>query len=384
MKPVLFSFILFFLCIQCDKPEIFIPDEKYDIVPENTPFIMGLIEATNDTVHHYPEVVVGYVSEGRFNDEREITSDIPNLFNPSLWTQTVRTFKSFGLSFKGEENAIVRIKGPASNSQENVVILTKKSSGLYGDVNSEIKLRPGEKYTLEIELFDGRKYQKETIIPKSTEIEIPDSIDLNIEFVPYQDGTPREESNPNKFYIFEYPEGNFLTEIQSNADTDRETLLLEDWEDFLFQDRGNYLRLGSMYALTIPSWDNDELRRAWIQDLSKNREKIWESKTQWMRFSFFSKDIGNNWQHMNEIFSSKGILWDEMYDRFIRAFTSRDSTYLFQVSTIEKVGENGEILPKSENDAIGFFAGYFSVYKKTVLIPVRNFDLDSVLSVHGY
>ncbi|XWN37843.1 MAG: hypothetical protein ROO71_02725 [Balneola sp.] len=345
---------------------------------------MGLIEATNDTVHHYPEVVVGYVSEGRFNDEREITSDIPNLFNPSLWTQTVRTFKSFGLSFKGEENAIVRIKGPASNSQENVVILTKKSSGLYGDVNSEIKLRPGEKYTLEIELFDGRKYQKETIIPKSTEIEIPDSIDLNIEFVPYQDGTPREESNPNKFYIFEYPEGNFLTEIQSNADTDRETLLLEDWEDFLFQDRGNYLRLGSMYALTIPSWDNDELRRAWIQDLSKNREKIWESKTQWMRFSFFSKDIGNNWQHMNEIFSSKGILWDEMYDRFIRAFTSRDSTYLFQVSTIEKVGENGEILPKSENDAIGFFAGYFSVYKKTVLIPVRNFDLDSVLSVHGY
>ncbi|MBO6872009.1 MAG: hypothetical protein JJ882_15505, partial [Balneola sp.] len=65
---------------------------------------------------------------------------------------------------------------------------------------------------------------------------------------------------------------------------------------------------------------------------------------------------------------------------FEEALSTRDSTYLFDVSTIEKIDENGKILPKSDNDAIGFFAGYFSLYKKTVLIPVRNFDLDSVLS----
>ena len=48
-----------------------------------------------------------------------------------------------------------------------------------------------------------------------------------------------------------------------------------------------------------------------------------------------------------------------------------------------KAGENGNILPKKDLDAIGFFTGNFSVYKKTVLYPIRNYDIDSVLTANG-
>jgi hypothetical protein len=70
---------------------------------------------------------------------------------------------------------------------------------------------------------------------------------------------------------------------------------------------------------------------------------------------------------------------ERIHDMMVEFSFNPDSTYLKKISTILKRSEDGSILPKEQSDAIGFFAGYFSNYETSVLIPQRSFDVDSVL-----
>ena len=369
----------------CDKiPTNNSEDGVYKIIPDDTPFIAGLLEATNDTVHHYPEIVVGYVNDGNFVPEYKEVKDIKELYNPTLWTQVVRTLQRFELTFEAESEAKVMVTGPLNKVQQKTVVYIHEGNGVYGDVNSELELLAGDEYLLSVELNDGRAYSKITKIINSIEIEVPDTIKIDIVYKPFENGTPREESIEQKYITYKYPKDYTISEIQSNSNNDRDILLLGEKENLLFQDRSNFLRAGSLYGISTSKNTEDTLHKRWVRDLSDPRNNRVTIQKEWMRFSYFGKDMWENFQNLSNWFGMKGIKIEEMYSRFEEALSTRDSTYLFDVSTIEKIDENGEILPKSDNDAIGFFAGYFSLYKKTVLIPVRNFDLDSVLTAHGY
>ncbi|XWN37841.1 MAG: hypothetical protein ROO71_02715 [Balneola sp.] len=382
MKFYLICFLIFaYQLVGCEKTPINNSSDKvYNIIPDRTPFIAGLLEATNDTVHHYPEVVVGYVSDGKFNSDYSEIQNIEELYNPTLWTQVIRTLQRFILIYKGESEAKVMVTGPLNKVQQKKVEYTHEGNGVYGDVSSDLELVAGDEYLLEVILPDGRFYAKKTKLPTSIEWEIPDTTFIKVFYKPYEDGSPREEGKPAAYLNFKLPENIFLTEIQSNSSEDRGILFLEEDEKFLFHDRSEYLREGSFYGISSISNSIDSLRKGWIRDFNNLNGISINREIDRMRISYFNPDLWENFQNLSNWFGMKGVKIEEMYSRFEEALSTRDSTYLFQVSTIEKVGENGEILPKSENDAIGFFAGYFSVYKKTVLIPVRNFDLDSVLS----
>lgn len=155
---------------------------------------------------------------------------------------------------------------------------------------------------------------------------------------------------------------------------------MEPNEDFSFVDRSSFLRLGSLYAISMSANRSDSLRRQWDQDLyDKTKEEVWHSRDIWMRFSFFSSGIGGIFHPMDDIYTVSGEAYDEMFNQFIEAYEARNSSYLLETSTIQKVDDNGEVLPQEETDAIGFFAGYFSIYRTTTLYPIRTFDLDSVL-----
>ncbi|MBO6801633.1 MAG: hypothetical protein JJ892_15290, partial [Balneola sp.] len=114
MKLYFVSFFLIWYQLgACDKiPTNNSEDGVYKIIPDDTPFIAGLLEATNDTVHHYPEIVVGYVSDGNFVPEYKEVKDIQELYNPTLWTQVVRTLQRFELTFEAESEAKVMVTGP--------------------------------------------------------------------------------------------------------------------------------------------------------------------------------------------------------------------------------------------------------------------------------
>ena len=382
MKLYFVSFFLIWYQLgACDKiPTNNSEDGVYKIIPDDTPFIAGLLEATNDTVHHYPEIVVGYVSDGNFVPEYKEVKDIQELYNPTLWTQVVRTLQRFELTFEAESEAKVMVTGPLNKVQQKTVVYIHEGNGVYGDVNSELELLAGEKYLLEVKLPGERGYKKETIIPSETSLQTPDTVRLSVKYTPYHNGDPAESSDPHYFMYFNYPEHTYLTEIQSNNSNDRYQLFLEPDEKFLFEEKGNFLRLGSAYGVNVNGSSKDSIQKGWWRDLGYPWIQDHPIDIDYTRISYFSNGIWDNFQNLDNWFVLIGEEREAQYERFEEALSTRDSTYLFDVSTIEKIDENGKILPKSDNDAIGFFAGYFSLYKKTVLIPVRNFDLDSVLS----
>ena len=88
------------------------------IIPDKTPFITGIIEASNDTVFYYPQVTVGYATDAQFATPYFNVHHIPGLFSPTQWTQVVRTIERFELSYEFEDEAEVWIKGPLSHKNE--------------------------------------------------------------------------------------------------------------------------------------------------------------------------------------------------------------------------------------------------------------------------
>ena len=51
-----------------------------------------------------------------------------------------------------------------------------------------------------------------------------------------------------------------------------------------------------------------------------------------------------------------------------------DPAYAFSISNIQKRGPDGEVLPRSETDAIGVFGGYSARYHKATVRLVRDWD----------
>lgn len=352
-------------------------------VPDHTLFIAGLVEFSPDTSHHYPEVVIGYFSDIRNTQNPDYLFNYPEIYNPTLLTQVVKTSYGFGLGFEPEEEAKVIVRGPIGETDEQRVTFNHETKGVYGDQNSSLALIPNGRYELTVELPGGQTYIANTYIPDAVNITVPDSIGIEVEYRPYGDGTPREKYKIRYPIIYNTPKNSFLTVIQNNSDKDRELLLMEPEENFLYTNRGPYLRTGAAYGVSISNTLQDTLYRSWIQRLDKPKIEIWMQRKNWIRFSFFSSGIGGNFFPLVDKFATDGSFSNKIEEDRLNAAAQNDSTYLFDVSTIRKLGDNGRVLPKDSSDVIGFFGGYFSHYHGTTVYPIRTFDLDSVLSVQG-
>lgn len=378
--------LLLVLSISCGtniQPETPIPK----MVPDRTPYIAGLIEASPDTTHHYPEIVVGYFTDIYTNQNEPyipgLVYENPGIYTPELFRQLNQTSILFGLQFEPEPEAVVTVRGPLGLSNEQKVTFTHEENGIYGDMNYALKRVPGGKYRLRVELPSGDTYGLITQIPEATNIPVPDSISVPVEYSPYNDGTPSEESIKGYDIVFEQPANSYFTITQHNSELDRELLLLEPDEKFAYTDRSNYLRTGIGYSGILTDAVPDTFIRRWSQNLGKPRDKVWMKNHWWMRFSFYDEAIGDMFFPVLDQFTSSEAWLNKLFTPSGDATVQNDSTYLFRVSTIRKVSDDGEFLPKEQSDAIGFFSGYYSRYKQTTLYPIRNFDLDSVLTANG-
>ena len=381
MKTIYYLIVLNYFYLGCNLSNHDL-SETHKIIPDNTPFITGIIEYTNDTTHYYTQVVVGTVSDIRFVDKVQELKNIKGLHNPTQLAQVVFTTKRFGLQFYPEDSARVFVTGPLNDNHKNKVELFPEGNGVYGDKYSILNLEPAKNYQLEVIYQSGKVFQSSTYIPESVEIFIPDSIGLNVHLEHYEDGTPREESSPHYWIPFEYPSNTYITETQQNTSFDRELLFMEPWESFRFSDRGPFLRSGLSYGIWKTGHKTDSVRTGWWLNILDPWFNKSDTKEQWRRFSFYSDGMWRNHQNLDDYIVSVGE-WEEMHLESIEAANQKDSTYLKRVSTIDEIGPDGEILPKDEANVIGFFAGSFAVYKKTVVYPIRSFDIDSVLTAHG-
>src|SRR5699024_6734633 len=160
-------------------------------------------------------------------------------------------------------------------------------------------------------------------------------------------------------------------------------LLLKPDETFKFNDRSNYWREGTYYYLSLTENKRDTVYNPWSQILNKPKSQVWMVSHCWVRYYFYSKGISNIYTPIFVWYTSSNRWQETMFQPREDALVRNDTTYLFDASTIYKVGDEGNVLPKDSIDAIGYFGGVFSLYKRYTMYPIRNFDLDSVLTAHN-
>lgn len=297
------------------------------IIPDKTPFVSGILDFSNDTTHYYPQVVVGYVSDARFIENYRELKNITGLFSPTHLAQIVQTLRRFQLQFYLDSTALVQVTGPLNSNDSKTIEFELEKNSVYGDVKSQLKVSTGESYRLNVELSDGRKFESITYIPEEVNIQVPDSISLNVELKHFEDGTPREVSDPHYWTYFDSPENTFISETQKNTSIDRELLFLEPWESFLYSDRGSYLRTGISYGAWISNNTRDSVQTGWWITLTEP----WFHKdltiNQWRRFSFYSDGMWRNHQPLSNYIVPFGD-WEEVFHEYGEASSNKDSTYL--------------------------------------------------------
>lgn len=370
-------FWLFFaLFISCESQNPVEESDYIRFVPDNTPFIVGVLEATEDTVHHYPEVYVSTVTslEGQ---NRNALWTAPGVWWPILNGQIAFPTGRFNLERTPDTEASVSVTGPLGSDKEKTVLFTHEGKGVYGDQEYELTLEGGETYKLFVTMGDGRRYAAATRIPELFDWEVPDTTQVDLELKQFHTGVHYEEQIERPGYPFTTELGTGYVTYQRNSEYDHFNLGVPEG-GFLFEDRGHFLREGGAYGLwdvnTFP--DKRQLHIGWTAVAS---EPLRHSNFLWLSLSQLNEDLS---KYYFAPFMYVGMepdgRWDQRdYDQN-EAVVSRDTTYLYKISNILKADDDGNPLPEEQTDAIGVFGGYSAAYRTTVLVPNRSWDPDTL------
>ena len=374
--------VLFILGYSCNVSDS--DNKKNKMVPDNTPFIASTLEVTDDTVHHYPEVYVGTVTfiDG-FYDNRICCDAIPGIWWPTLNAQVNKTARKMDLVRTDIDDAEVTIAGPLETELEQTVKFKSEGLGVYGDQDYKLKLIENGRYRLEVTMPDGSQYRAITTLPELAQWPVPDTLRPELDLL--QNGDVFVEQTPGRKRLrLEYEEAQNaeLTVLKINESDDRETFFVGKDEQFLYENKGKYLRDGATYAIKHNTEslfaDSTTFGPLWFED---SETPLKESVDVWMYLRQNNADMSNPW-HYQPIFNFIGVSSDDLWSRqdqeFVDARFAVDSDYLFEISNILKVGDNGEVLPEEQSDAIGIFGGFSTVYRKTVMKPRRSWDPDSL------
>jgi hypothetical protein len=382
-RALLFFTAVIIFTIQCDllRPE---NNDFVKQVPDNTIFIVSTLEATADTVHHYPEVYVGSVTHKKdFFKGKPWVEVIEGIWWPILNAQVNKTTRSTDLVRTDINDARVRITGPLDSPKERTVGFAAEGLGVYGDQNYELKLNPGGTYRLDVTLDDGRRYHSTTTLPQLPVWSVPETLDVELKLE--SNGRTHFEQNVSEGQIrlpFEPAPDAWMTTGQINYKGNDESLQAGQQPQFQYRDRGKYLRSGGNYLIRTLSSFPDRLFYGPVWSESSDKP-LKNEQTTYMRLSQLNEDLSKQWLYQNIfifIGASDEGYWAKKDDAFVSAHfgNERTSTYLFENSNILKVGANGETLPKARTDAIGVFGGFSTVYRTMVMKPVRSWDPDTL------
>lgn len=170
----------------------------------------------------------------------------------------------------------------------------------------------------------------------------------------------------------------------SSEDRDREVWGLQPGEELWYVDRNDYVRQGQGYLIVTHKAydDHDNCAVLWINN---SRESLREWLPAYLRLEQVGADLAR-WYEESQIWvgmrqKEGDILWedpwvDNVMDRRLDAVAFRDTTYLPSISNIKRVGSDGRVLTRS--DAVGIFGGYTARYARSIMIPIRSWDPDTL------
>ncbi len=346
------------------------------LIPKNTPFIVSILEATADTVHHYPEVYVGYLSDPEGFEAKSIWST-DGIWWPITNVQVTRPATRYDLKRVPDTEAQVIIKGPLDKPDVKTVQFAHEGSGVYGDVGYQLRLKGGETYRLSVTLSDGRQYTANTLIPKVFEWNLPDTVYSELELNRFTTGVNYEQSRkPVPLPVNVGSEVAYVT-YKLNSEHDYLNYDLPPGGGFFFNDRGDFLRGGAAFGI-FDAFDQPQTRAIELKWVETANKPLRMSEYWWLTQNHLNESLSNFYYSVFRLFASwnNGRYDQQDMDR-IDVIREHDSSYLFDyMSNIKKMAENGEVLPKEQSDAFGVFGAYSAAYRNITVIPKRSWDPD--------
>lgn len=374
--------ILFGLCgLGCYQAPV---QEEWEWIglERNTPFIMGQIEASPDTLLHYPEVVIGWVNSANSLEEYEPIKDLYPLYKPTMHSSVIKLFNELHLDYRPDGGAEVIISGPLGHADEQRVYFQHIENGVYLDFNRSLSLRSGASYRLEVTMSDGRVYESQTTLPEEFDVYFPETYTMNSSLEFYGTGEAMDwgldELRSSTYYP---PKGAFIGVEQLNTNYDHLIFDVETTDDMPYSYAGNHARQGARFNYIGDMRMGVVSTFRYMMDLIRRDQVIYDAET-YFRISFHNKDIGSYLYPL----TNSVALEDTVSLQYIYDITDRvdlhDHTHLLLDSNIEFKGFSADSMNLGRG-AIGNFSGSTAVYRTVKIELQRNYNLDSLLQVLG-
>lgn len=353
------------------------------LVPDETVHIVAVLEHSPDTTFHHAQVYIGRVTDpldrsyDLLADAERKPSD--ELWHPILWAQVGMRLYTLHLQPTPDDDASVSVTGPLDRPDEQTVTFQHERRGAYGDLARHLNPQPGERYRLDVQLSDGRRYTAETKIPRAATFDLPeDTIRVPVSLQPQAVGAvSRTEVGWVEIPITVDPE-TVLTSSSENC-----SLACDHYywgidtsigEGIPYEDRNDYLRQGGAYLTQTNAFvGQPTVRAGWI-DVSDRAPRY--ERDLYLRVYSFGPDLSRYYAPEDNQFyaSPPGDPWAEREYKTWRVVAERETDFLPDASNILRVGPDGRPLPKAESDAVGVFGGYSARYLHRIRVPVRDFD----------
>ena len=373
-------------CAACDSDAR--DREPGKLVPDRTPFIVSTLEYSPDTLYHHAQVYVARVTDlpnyRLFNDrERNIGNEV---WNPTMWAQVAWKLDDLGLAPTPEPNARVTLTGPLGQPSEAVVELVYERGGVYGDAARSLSIEPEARYRLDVAYPTGEAYTAETVVPRAAAVELPTDFPIMLELQTGETGYfERTIDGEHLTYPCEEVPGAELTVFKSSTNRWIDAIIfeLDESEYFPYEDRGdNYVRGPQTYFIdtNAQEYPTSRCSLTWRMSPSYIAQPL-DSFSHYGRYLQIGSELAAYYERE---FISFGVRYTESesgYDpysdqgtRELDAVAQGDPAYAFSISNIQKRGPDGEVLPRTQTDAIGVFGGYSARYLRSTVRLVRDWD----------
>lgn len=344
------------------------------IIPSGTPYIVGILEATSDTVHYYPEIYVGNV---RHPEGFEVGYGwkISSIWWPITNVQVTRPATRLGFKLEPDTEAKVVVIGPLNAPKETKVKFRHVEKGVYGDVNYKLPLIGGEKYRLKVTMSDGQKYTAVTRIPALFQWKVPERVAIELTLKKDFTGAYFEAEKAEISLPFTVSAQTEYITYQTNSEYQYEHLNAQKGA-LLFDNRSEYLRYGP-YGIFDAS-DQPQIRTIQLGWTEYYDHSIHTSNHLWLKLYQLNKPLSRFYFPVLPRFANSDSGRYERQDSArVWAERRKNSNYFLEyMSNIKKVKENGEII--NTNEAFGVFGGYSAAYRQITVIPQRSWNPDTV------
>jgi hypothetical protein len=235
--------------------------------------------------------------------------------------------------------------------------------------------------------LNGENYWSYTNVPPAPDWNVEDTVYTRLDLVDYY-STPKvyaeiSENDPTeRAHLYKRYRGldNHIIEAFLNLDTDEGGINYN--ENSSFND-DNFLRAGKEYLFLTYGFYPDSIYIWGPFWLAESINPLLSEMNAYMRVSQIDRVFSRYYVPQRNIYSAApNMLFIDPYsfnqDSLNAPILGRDNSYIYRISNIYKADTNGNPLFDVPKDAVGIFGSRSSVYRKTVLKPIRSWDPDTL------